>query len=74
MGIEELRAVQTEGTAEEQEALRAKIEKVISESNVSQTPRGQGGNTAFQQRGQGGNAAFQQILGMCFRASTNSGN
>tara|TARA_B100001750_G_scaffold247949_1_gene275805 strand:- start:1643 stop:2386 length:744 start_codon:yes stop_codon:yes gene_type:complete len=63
MGMEELRKVQTEGTAEEQEALRAKIEKVISEANVSQTPRGQGGT-----------AAFQQILGMCFRASINSGN
>ena len=74
MGMEELRKVQTEGTAEEQEALRAKIEKVISESNISQPTRRQGANPAFQQRGQGGNAAFQQILGMCFRASTNSGN
>ena len=66
MSMEQLRKVQTEGTAEEQEALRAKIEKVISESNVSQTPRGQGGN-----------APFQQILGMCFGSSTNrdfSGN
>ena len=61
--MDELRIVETEGTAEEQDALSAKIEKVISESNISQPSRRQGANPLFQ-----------QILGMCFRASTNSGN